>query len=357
MIYRNLLFLFYLISLLWSHYLHANNDTVTLYDYTKVMVKPIGDQILPVTNLNQTNHAGFFLEDTLSTFLICNENDLYIWISGRLVDKFKGCKVINFSDYEFPNADTLFISLSSKKGLGNLRCETVLFEKFNVLAEDFGKDRKQTSISQNKWVWYLLLCLFFITIYFKSFPSSFRKEFRVMLSLGQKRVEPESLWNVKNLFKHLIISLTVSFWILILREHQTIDIFTDESTFSKVLIKTTALIMGMLTFRKLIGDFILNILGINESKINLHSNFILFLAIIQIPIFGIYLFNVVLGYFENIWQSDAIFYWVSFSLIFFSFWISLKFITNYSHSKLSIITYLCIIEYLPTVLIVSWFFK
>ena len=121
--------IFTLLACFWALFIHAQQDTVVVYDYTNVLLQVSPSGISPQPNLDEASHVGFFiLEKNQDYLLICNDNPFYLWSDGTLLNKFQSCQTVIVSDLYTSQSDSIFVTISSKEGFANFRCEKVIFE-------------------------------------------------------------------------------------------------------------------------------------------------------------------------------------------------------------------------------------
>lgn len=338
---------------------------IVVHDFTKIMVEVEGDgSFHPVSSLNSTKSAGFFLHAGLEgSIRICHDQALSIWINGRLLEEMTGCKVYDAEDlFRRAKSDSLYIAFFSTKKLSNLTCEQILDRELVVVKDDPKVLRVTTNEFRDFNITAILTLLFLFgffgirspprlnyllrrTFSFKvsayefvntDFLSQAGALLSIMLSLlaGLMITSGDYLLNpnpegTQLHFKFFIYSwLKSGFLILIL-------------LFSKWII--VSVVSKLFKFRKINDQQLFDF--INFCSV---CCFLIFLLIIVDFVLGISIAGVLLRYVE-----------ITFSLILLGFvaWFTLKFVNNSPRRKLLIISYLCATEIIPALIVFGWFFK
>ena len=137
-----------LIFFIYSIFLFSQSDTIVVADLTEIMVEVKGSRLTAVTDLENVEKAGFFIEESLvGSIRICNDEKTFFWINGSLLDVFSGCNVYDLEDLNSDfQSDTLFVSLYSKEGIQHLTCENVIFQSQQVVKTLSGDIRHERDL-------------------------------------------------------------------------------------------------------------------------------------------------------------------------------------------------------------------
>ncbi|MEQ9006385.1 MAG: hypothetical protein RLP12_00770, partial [Ekhidna sp.] len=152
----------------------TQQDTITVIDYTKVMVRADSDgNVDPITALEGINQAGFFMNGRPSGQVrICNPYELFVWVNGRLLTTLKECEFFNPSDlFSGVKSDTIYISLSSKSSLEDLTCDLVIFEQLTVIKDQVASPREPRSIFIEFTIITLIILLVLVGIITSKYTS------------------------------------------------------------------------------------------------------------------------------------------------------------------------------------------
>ncbi len=352
-------------SIAFANVVIAQADTVVIKEYSNILITTdYSGEIKLVTDINQVREAGFFLNGIPDGLLrVCNENEIFGWVDGKLVFSLTGCDFFEPKNlFQFAESDTVFVSFSTSSGFENFRCELIFFEDFKVLREEVAKPRDTRNLFHEFNIITIILLLFFFAVFSTSFPA--RLEFFLSktysLRANSYHFISTDFFGRANMMMALSVCLSIAFEVIYIDEQLDLDFFLTPVSLMEYFELWVSITLWILLFffaKRFLIQIIANLFSMRKLR-----DWQLFDLINFVGYFALILFVIVL--LDFIWKSSGeswiniyFLYYFMVVLLLFELWFVTKFVTNSSYQKLLIISYLCATEIIPFVFLMVWFFK
>ena len=352
--------------LLLSASVHSQSaDTITLVDYTQVMiVSDVDGKAQPITALDKTKHAGFFLNSQPEGVIrICAEHETFLWINGRLDQTIDGCKYYDPSHFfSKEQTDTVFLALSSGESLEGLICDLVIYEELRVVKEEVAISRSIRDYFREFAACVFLIMLIILGYIYNAYPS--RINYMITKSFTIKKSSYEfintAFFSASSFYLLVFFSLMSAFVLIYLNSILDAQFFFSPEQFGEY----------WMTWLQLSGGVCL-IMLIKWVLVSVVSKLFRFRAWDEFQLFDFLNFSTLIMLVSTlIIAVDFIFFNASnplvgssvliifpISFLIFIFWFTFKFVSNSPRKKLVIFSYLCATEIIPVVLLTGLFFK
>ncbi|WP_425389980.1 DUF4271 domain-containing protein [Ekhidna sp.] len=343
----------------------AQQDTIVVTDFTKVLVetKQNGD-LSPVTSLDQVNQAGFFITGRNEGHIrICNPEPLAIWINGRLFEIIENCEFIRLSEWlKNDSNDTLYVSLSSKNELVDLKCELVIFEDLKIVKEDSADPREARNVLREFVILGWILLTIVLGIFLVGFPTrvSYLKGKAFTFKISAYEFVNTSFFSGPSLNLVAFYSLALSFVLFYFNFALELNLFEKPISLLFFLwewIKLSAMVFGLILIKWVIISVIAGLFNFKGLKNYQLFDFINFQTLLLIPILIFLFLDFLFGETIGEWVSPSLMIVFPLVLILFIIWFTLKFVNNSPRKKLMIISYLCATEIIPAIIMIGLFYK
>lgn len=345
--------------------LWAQSDTIVVKDYTKIFITiDNSGKVNPVTDFAEVKKVGFFLNEIPEgTLKICNENELFVWVDGRLVFSVTGCEYFAPEElFQFSESDSIFVALSTPLGFEDFQCELVVFDDLIVLRDEVSNPRQVRSAFREFSILAFIFLLAVFAFYAASFPT--RLNFFISKTFSLKASAYQfintSFFDRANIFMVLMICLTVAFEIVYVNQKVDLRIFSVPASLSGYIMLWFSITVWIAVFFIVKRALVQVIAGLFQMRklrdwqlfdlVNFTGNFFMVLFIII-------LWDFILKDANESWIMVYFSYYFIGVLLLFELWFIIKFVINSSYQKLLIISYLCATELVPSILIMVWFFK
>jgi len=280
-----------------------------------------------------------------------------LWMDGRLISQISGCKQIDLADFSLlKDRDTIYISLFSQKGFSELKIEQIKIESQN--AEN--SDNRLARSPDNQFNEFIIIGgMFFLIIagaFVVRFPNRVNYLTNRVFSLNSNTYSLANtrLFRTVGLSLSLLLSLVFGFsWVFIIQgelEKELIGLLMkwlelSSYIFLFILLKWfISLVISRLFYFKSLYEFQL-------------FDFMNFLTISGSIVLGIIALHFTFSWPVLTLGIKGLVVLCLLTLVFTILFIGLKFVTNSPRKKLTIISYLCATEIIPSILTVGWFFK
>lgn len=357
-------FLVTIILVSWTQLLTAQIDTIVVRDYASIIITTDeAGKTRPVTNYSNTDKAGFFLNEIPQGILrICNDQELYAWVDGRLILTIKGCVYIEPEDlFENTTKDSIYVSFNALPKFENFKCELVVFDEFQVHKDDITKARQVRNSFEEFCLVVIVLLLTGLGLFSAKFQG--RLNFFVTRTFSLKasayQFTNTSFFSRANIFMILLVCMTASFEIIYIDQKLNANILQPMSLSEYVIrwLTITLWLSGFFFAKRLITQAVSRLFQMPRLRdwqlfdlVNFSGYFVLLLFIIILWDF------IIKGQGES-WVNLYFSYYFIIVLLLFALWFIIKFVINSSYRKLLIISYLCATEIIPSILIMVWFLK
>ena len=359
----NLLCSFGLMSL--SH-AKSPRDLIVLENYVQVLmtITPEGN-IEPVNELDNEQSAGLFLSRfEYGQIRICNNDELAVWVDGKLVFIItKGCDLVDpgyFFKYSRSNKIHLSFSASSFDGF---KCERVAPGSNQIEKKEKGPSPRSVRVPFREFniiaISLLILCFSFLV---KEYPSrlNFFLKRTFLLKVSSYQSVNTNFWGWVNMAMTFILSLCIAHQSIYIGHYTGVLHYGPAAGLGMYLLNWVQITLMIWTFfilKKIMVQFTGVLFNLRKFR-----DWQLFDLINFVSYFALILFMIILGDFiirhpsgDTIHSSFSMYY--MFVLISFEVWFLIKFIINSSHRKFLIISYLCATEFIPSIIFIEWFFK
>ena len=338
---------------------------MVLEDMTKALVS--FDQtgaLEPISNLKAASKLGLFVGgNSEDIFRVCNEGKVSLWVEGRLLSVIEGaCETYPIQDLaKIAKADTFYLHFYSTTGLENLQVDriAIFIEK-----DDQGIWGLKRSV-RDPYKEYLIIGLIFLLAAFGflavRFPNRIKYLYSRAFSLKESSYElvEVEFFNSAGWSFAIFLALVLGFfWVGFTQGPR--DVLVVESTLGSLSLqwlKTSGVILLLLLGKWILASIISSLFStakIYEYQVFDFINVSLSLGFVLLILFyGNFIFD--LTFLRG--QTNEIHVFVVLLLIISSLFLALKFVSNYPHKKLLIITYLCATEIFPAIILIGWFYK
>ncbi len=355
----------YLILLLISMQLVAQQDTIVVTDYTKVMVSTSDDgEIIPVTSLSEVEKAGFFIVRPPSGQIkICHPQEVFVWVDGRLLDDFSNCNLYSPEElFNLSQSDTIFVSFSSKHKLVGLSCDLVIFEKLLVIKEEISRPRNMTDSFRDFSLTTIPTLIFFLGFILSSHPNriAYIREKTLTLKVSAYEFVNTGFFSPSSINLLAFYSLTMGFTVIYLNGLLNISSVNNMDDFLNLnwsWIKASIFIFIIFMVKWVLVSIVAQLFKFHSVKNFQMFDFLNFnviiLALLMIFLLIDFIFNVPF----NSWVSNEVLLVFPIGIILFVVWFTLKFVNSFPRKKLVIISYLCATEIIPVIIFLGLFYK
>ena len=349
--------IFAVFSILYVHFLIGQTDTIIIADLTDIMIEiDKSGQIRTVTDFAKADMAGFFLEESLEGAIrVCNEEETHFYVNGRLIDIFSGCISFEVKGLQRKfKSDSLYLSIYSSKGISNLTCENVIYEKLKIVKEVTAETRSQRNVFNEFLIIASLTTLMLYGWIINSNQARrnyiFRKSFSLKLS-SYEFINTTFLSQSNFQFLVLISQLVGLLYLIdifyIEDQINSLSLFSLVSSWMRITGVALLLLVGKYILVSLVS-ILFRFQKMNDFQLFDFENFMLLsLSLVSALFFIGYIFFKPLQIFIQSQLNPIL---VLFLLIFLA-WFGFKIVNNSSRKKLQIISYLCATEIIPAILL------
>lgn len=345
--------------------LFAQTDTIVVRDYTKIFITIDNTgEINPVTNYSEVRKVGFFLNEIPEgTLRICNENELYAWVDGRLVFSVKDCGYFDPTDlFQYSESDSVFVAMSAPLGFENFKCELLVFDDLIVLREEVSNPRQVHKPFHEFSILAFISLLAVFAFYATTFPNRLNffisKTFTLKASAYQ--FINTGFFDRANILMMLMISLTAAFEVIYINQKVDLMIFSLPVSVTEYVILWLSITIWIALFflvKRVLVQIIAGMFQIKKLRDWQLFDLVNFAGNFSLVLFIIILWDFVLKDSNESWVISYFSYYFIAVLLLFELWFIIKFVINSSYQKLLIISYLCATELIPSIFIMVWFFK
>lgn len=344
---------------------YAQQDTIVVTDFTKIMVETDGQgELYPVTSLSEVKQAGFFMNGRSdSPIRVCMPGELFIWVNGKLLDVINECTYYSAEEF-FKNADsdTIFVSFSSSSSLVDLKCDQVLFDELLVIKDVASNPREVRSSFKEFTIIALLVMLLLLGIIVSSYPSRISYLFEKSFTLKASAYEfvNTGFFTEASMYILMFYSLALAFAGMYLDSLLNYGLFADFDSLLEFLLNWFQLAASIFLFF-LAKWVVVSVISRLFRFRDLHNfqlfDFLNFSLVLLIPSLLFLILDFVVNDPSKTWIPSGYIMLFPATLILFVLWFTLKFVNNSPRKKLSIISYLCATEIIPVIVLLGWFFK
>lgn len=358
--------LFYVLIFTNSLFLFGQLDTIVVSDYANAMVSTSieKDGVSPITNLDELTQIGFFLHNLPNGKIrICNDEEVFVWVNGRLVMNAQGCTLVDSKDlFSKVQSDTLFVSFTTNREFSNFRCELVKIEEFQVIKDNLLLARLTRNPFTEFTIISLITILVFFGIWIGYYPSrvSYILEKTFTFNTNTYEFINTSFLSGSSLIAAGVLSLSLGFLGVYLNELLGLYIFEKNQNIEEFLwswFQLTFSVFAFLILKRFLIDILSGLFQFKGLKNYQMFDFINFNLLFFMPVAILVAIDFVFFSSVNSWISVSSLVVFPMVLIFFQVWIAFKFVNHTPRRKLIIISYLCATEIIPAIFLLSWFFK
>ncbi len=344
---------------------NAQVDTITVSDYTKVLVNtdPNG-KAYPITSLSESEKAGFFMDKIPEGQIkICHPNELFIWVNGKLLDKISGCKFFDPNVlFDLVESDAIYVSFSSSSSLTGLSCELVVFEELLVVKEKSSEPREMNNTFREFSIVCILILTFFLGFIISSYPGriSYIKERSFTFKVSAYEFINTNFFSAASINLLIFYSLAVGFVSLYLNALLNLDFFEISNNLQEFLLKWILLSLIVFTIfmaKWMVVSLVAKLFKFRSLKDFQMFDFLNFNIVVLIGILLFLLTDFIFNETYYSWVSSTFLFVFPLAVLGFVIWFTLKFVNNSPRRKLVIISYLCATEIIPVIFLMGLFYK
>lgn len=351
--------------LLFAGFSVAQQDTIVVVDYTKVMIATNPDgEVYPITSLDNEQQVGFFINGMPEgTVRICHPEELFMWVDGRLFDTFKGCSYYNPEElFSKKKSDTLYVSFSTKNSLADLECELVIFEELHVVREEVALPREIRNEFNEFVILSLLLILTFLGVIVSNYPGriSYLLQRSFTFKLSAYEFINTDFFSAQSMYLLSFFSLSVAFTGLYLDVLLDNHLFGNPETTNGFIwqwLQLSIVVFFLFLAKWVVISFVALLFKFRGLKNFQLFDFLNFNTFLLVPILLILVSDFIINGPGESWIGQDFFIVFPIIVILFVVWFTFKFVTNSPRKKLMIFSYLCATEIIPVILLMGWFYK
>ena len=343
----------------------AQQDTIVVTDYTKVMVgtEEKGEPY-PITFLEGVQQTGFFINGQPDGKVrICHSEELFVWVNGKLFDVINDCSFYDPDElFEKANSDTIFVSLSSDKPLSNVTCELVVFEEQPVIKDQVSIPREVRSEFREFTIIALLLLLLLLGVIVSTYPARISYLIKKSFTLKVSAYEFVNTGFFSGASMYLLgfYSLALAFSGVYLDGLLKLGLFEISTSVWESLSSWIQFAGGIFLLFVVKWEMISIVAGLFRFR-GLKNfqlfDFLNFNVVLLIPMLLFLVLDFILNSSSHTWVPSGFVKLFPTMLVLFVVWFTFKFVNNSICKKLIIISYLCTTEIIPLIILLRWFFK
>ncbi|WP_421764058.1 DUF4271 domain-containing protein [Ekhidna sp.] len=358
---RLLVFVF----IIFSTNAFGQSDTIVVTDFTNVFVESgPGGQLQPVTSLEDAYQVGFFLSEFETGMLrVCNEEATSLWVNGKLLKLIEGCDLISQKELlKVSSSDTLFIAISSKSSLADLKCDWVTFEELRIIKEDAPIPRDVRNAFREYVITSVIILLIMTGIITSSYPSriSYLLEKAFTFKISAYEFVNTSFFSAASMNLLICYSMSIAFIGVYLNTLLDYGIIESGDTVFNLLIawlKSSLIVFFLIIAKWVLISIVAHLFNFKGLRNYQLFDFINFQILLLIPILFFVILDFILNTAEQSWIGNDFIIVFPILVSIFIIWFTLKFVSNSPRKKLMIISYLCATEIIPAVILLGLFFK
>lgn len=327
----------------------SQQDTINTQNLSSAWIRYEENELIQSFSDEKISSGGFFLvvEDLSDQLLrVCGE-EFDLWINSRLIES-RGSECQYYETGELTQlfkSDTLYFTISSdnfkKVQVDLLKVEKAVEARYQLPSS------RQSAVDNQVWLLFLVLILFFITLFKILDEGTLGNLIRLRIFQGKLEADSTSLLSLSNVLLMVLVALLIGF-------QQATSMIGN--TFQGVVMNFLSVVGLVLIF--LLGKILLlrivarlfrfyRLEGAQIREYLLFTATILFLFLL-IEWIAYWFFNSSI-HFLLLGPSGSVL--IS---ILFLIWVFSRFPRALTNRKLHIISYLCTTEILPTFVLASW---
>jgi len=345
---------------------HAQSaDTITLVDYTQVMIKSEeGNRVQPITALDKTKHAGFFLygqPDGVIRF--CAEHETFLWVDGRLDQVIDGCYYLNPAQlFQQNRLDTVYLALSSRESLEGLICDLVIYEELRIVKEEVAISRSVRDYFREFTACICLILLITIGYIYSTYPSRINYIIAKAFSIKKSSYEfiNTAFFSASSFYLLIFFSVMSAFVLIYLNSILEIQFFFNPEQFGEYWLTWLQMSGGIcliILMKWLLVSIVSRLFrfrGWDEFQL---FDFLNISTLVMIVATIIVTLDFIFFSANNSLIGSSLLFIFPISFLLFIFWFTFKFVSNSPRKKLVIFSYLCATEIIPVVLLMGILYK
>ncbi|MEQ9468834.1 MAG: DUF4271 domain-containing protein [Ekhidna sp.] len=343
----------------------AQQDTIVIADYTKVMVGTDSDgAIYPITSLEGTSQAGLFLNSLPNGEIrICNPEKLFIWIDGQLFDHVEGCKFYKPSElFDYVKSDTIYLSLSTEGTLADLTCDLLIYEELVVVKDEVPVSREIRDSFSEFTIICLVILAFTLGVILSRYNTrvSYILERAFTFKISAYEFVNTSFFSTASMYLVSFYALSLSFVGLYMDEMLSTEFFGELNSTLEYLwlwVRLSVLVFSLFIAKWTLISVIAKLFHFRGLRNFQLFDFLNFNLVLLAPIIIFLVVDFIINLPAQSWVSHGFLVLFPVMLILFIVWFTFKFVNNSPHKKLIIISYLCATEIIPVIIILGFFYK
>ncbi|WP_424962933.1 DUF4271 domain-containing protein [Ekhidna sp.] len=343
----------------------AQQDTIVTTDYTKIMIATDSDgEVYPITSLDDEQQAGFFMnEKPEGTVRVCHPEKLFMWVDGRLFDTFNGCRFYHPDAlFQGKNADTIYVSFSTRNSLNKLECQLVIFEELHIVREEVALPRAVRDKFNEFVIISLLLILGFLGVIISNHPGRLSYLIEKTFTFKSSAYEfiNTAFFSSPSMYLLIFFSLSLAFTSLyldVLLSNHMFGIPETTGGFLWLWIQLAGGVFMLFIFKWLVISVVAQLFKFRSLKNFQLFDFLNFNTFLLVPVLLFLVVDFIINHSIDSWIGPGILAFFPVFIVLFVIWFTFKFVSNSPRRKLMIISYLCATEIIPVILLMGWFYK
>ena len=344
----------------------GQSDTVVLKDLTNALLVVNEDGSLdPVSDVGDHNTFGLFVQKTPSRYLrVCSDKEeISLWIDGRFFKSIAD-ECVAFSSeslFAFSGSDTIYFSMHSTESMEGFRFQEIGINA-SVVDDSSWLRIRTDSIHLNEYNYVsLMLLMGLLGWLIIKFPNRIKYIIDRAFSLKYSSYELADVrvLSPAGLSFGLFLSLLVGFF------HVYFSVAADEGSIEDAHITTlvvqwitmSGFAFAFLLAKWLIASILSSLFSFGKSFEYQIFDFINLTLILSLGLALYFVFDFIFLVRIELLYSHEMKIFISIVFPLTILFLILKFVNNYPHRKLLIITYLCATEIIPAIILIGWFYK
>lgn len=347
--------IFFLILVLHLYHVTGQSSEVVAKDYTKVLFKMEGATAVPVTDIRDENNVSFFITGRAPRQLLISNKDqsVYVWIHQRMIKRMESSQLLRL-DSTHLLADTTYITLTTPAHFAELVCYRIDEGDAKVVLENLPKAKEQLAGWQNFMITAILLITGMLSLLATTsrghFSALFKQAWLVRQSVASQDLK---IADINLLLAASIVVVAFAFFVLVAKNQLAPQDITY-ATYMALWARYILLGIVFIAF-KLIWTFLAAILfEMKHVRNRLIVSYITYFFVLILPL--VFVFLVVEKSYLNL-LSEQVTIVFTLLMILFAVIMLVRFIDQSNQAKLPFIAYLCATEFLPSIILIFWFFK
>lgn len=318
----------------------------------------------PISDPSKYNTLGLFMGKAPSQKIrLCNDEPVTLWVDGRMFQRIAaGCEII-LSDELFKRstADTIYLSIYTDNVFEGLKLEHIAIEKSAKVENKWARIRSNSNHLEEFVITALIALMCILGTLVVKFPNRIRYVLSKAFNLKTSSYEIVNFHFLDTdgiSFCAFLSALVGFFWVYF--SERPLNGMPGDANFiwlNGLWLKVSGIVFMLILGKWILASIISQLFSFSKIHdyqifdfINICLNFCLIL-------FAYFIMDFVFKWQIQQWHAQEMFFFMTIVLTLSMLFLGLKFVSNYPHKKLLIISYLCATEIIPAIILAGWFYK